>query len=183
MSDDPVERYRKGNSILFTPRSGCLRELAMRLDKAERVATTEWALALGEGAAEYLCERYPGDSRPRTAATMARLWASGEIKMPKAKRSILALHAMAKALSDRADAACAHAAGQAFSTIHSPRHAMGFPIYELTAIALKAGVGNSSELIEKRVCEYIALLDECSRQKYDKSEWADFIMRDRKVKS
>lgn len=182
MSDDHIERYRKGNSILFTPRTECLSELAMRLDTAERVATTEWALTLGEGVAEYLSGHYPVDSRPRTAATMARLWASGEIKMPKAKRSILALHAMAKALSDRADAACAHAAGQAFSTIHSPRHAMGFPIYELTAIALKAGVGNSSELIEKRVCEYLALLDECSRQKYDKSEWADFIMRDPKVK-
>lgn len=183
MSNDPEERFGKGNKILFTAQTPCLLRLNARLSEVSRVALTEWALTLGEGAAEYLCERYPGDSRPGTAAATARLWASGEIKMPYAKRAILDLHAMAKTLSDRADAAYAHAAGQAFSTIHSPRHAMGFPIYELTAVAMRAGVGNSSELIEKRVCEYIALLDECSRQKYDKSEWADFIMRDRKVKS
>lgn len=84
---------------------------------------------------------------------------------------------MAKEITDPYYAALAHAAGQAFSVIHSPRHAMGFPIYELTAIALKAGVSSCAELIGKRVNEYLCLLDMCSVREYDPSEWAHFIMR------
>ena len=65
---------------------------------------------------------------------MARLWAMGKVKMPSARPAILAVHAMAKQLQDPGDAALCHGVGQGCSTVHTPRHAMGLPIYELTAL-------------------------------------------------
>ena len=54
--------------------------------------------------------------------------------MPSARPAILAVHAMAKQLQDPGDAALCHGVGQGCSTVHTPRHAMGLPIYELTAL-------------------------------------------------
>ena len=98
--------------------------------------------------------RYPGDHRPREAVEAARAWAAGEIKMPLAKRATLDCHAMARELTDPADIARCHAVGQACSVVHTAGHAMGYPIYELTALVRELGLENCREAVEARVRDY-----------------------------
>ena len=59
--------------------------------------------------------------------------------MPVAKRAILDVHAMAKLMDDPVDAALCHAVGQGCSCVHTPKHALGLPVYELTAVFLTGG--------------------------------------------
>ena len=89
----------------------------------------------------------PGDRRPRAALDAAWLWARGRLKMHVAQRAILDCHAMAKDVTTAADAALCHAVGQACGTVHTAGHAMGYPVYELTAIVRALGAGRGA-----RVC-------------------------------
>ena len=74
--------------------------------------------------------------------------------MPIAKRAILDCHAMAKELTNPADIARCHAVGQACSVVHTAGHALGYPMYELTAIVLELGLDDCREPIEHRVRYY-----------------------------
>lgn len=128
------QRQKRKNQILFAKTDACLFPLWQQLEQANRRTVAAWALACVEEPVEQLSRRYPTDPRPREALEMARLWAMGKVKMPSARPAILAVHAMAKQLQDPGDAALCHGVGQGCSTVHTPRHAMGLPIYELTAL-------------------------------------------------
>lgn len=65
--------------------------------------------------------------------------------MPVAKRAILDVHAMARDMDDPADAALCHAVGQRCSCVHTPKHALGLPVYELTATYIR-GDGDPGEI-------------------------------------
>ena len=69
-----------------------------------------------------------------------RAWAAGELKMRPAQRSILRCHALAKELPSPADIAACHAVAQACSVVHTPGHALGYPIYDLTSLVRRLGV-------------------------------------------
>ena len=127
------------NQILFSKDCLLLDELCQLVAQANR---------------RVLAEKYPEDHRPREAIGASRAWASGEIKMPIAKQAILNCHAMAKELADPADIARCHAVGQACSVVHTSGHALGYPMYELTAIVLELGLDNCREPIEQRVMYY-----------------------------
>ena len=77
---------------------------------------------------------------PRNTLIAAKAWAAGEIKMPVAKRAILNCHALAKKMTSPTDSARCHAIAQGFSVVHTTGHALGLPIYELTAIVRELGV-------------------------------------------
>ena len=164
------------NQILFTGDSLLLAELRELVASANRRELILWALELAE---ETVCElesRYPGDCRPREAVEAARAWAAGEIKMPLAKRAILDCHAMSKELADPADIARCHAVGQACSVVHTGGHAMGYLIYELTALVRELGLENCREAVEARVRDYeqqLRLWTE--REQTDCRDWADFL--------
>lgn len=147
-------KARRKNQILFARDSLLLAELSQQIGKTNRRALILWALELAQESAAQLAEKHPEDVRPREALEAAASWARGEIKMPVAKRAILSCYAMAKELTEPADIARCHAVGQACSVVHTPGHALGYPIYELTALVLELGMENCREATEGRARYY-----------------------------
>ncbi|MFT4006563.1 MAG: hypothetical protein QM683_13405, partial [Lacrimispora sp.] len=106
-------------------------------------------------------------------------WSKGKIKMPAAKRAILAAHAVAKEIDDRVHGALCHAIGHAGATVHVETHALGLPFYELTSLVLKFGKDEYQKQVYEKINYY------CQRLIYwqeniDKVdlEWAGFLMDD-----
>lgn len=115
-------------------------------------------------------------NRPANALNLSRQWAAGEVKMPVAKKAILECHAMAKELTDIADIALCHAIGQACSVVHTQRHAMGYPVYELTAIVRKNKIQISEEVVKQRIDYYIERLLFWQKEAHrENGTWAKFI--------
>lgn len=166
------------NQILFTAESQLLAEIRRLIDGANRRALILWALELDEETVRELEERYPDDHRPREAVEAARSWAAGEIKMSLARRPILACHAMARELTEPADIARCHAVGQACSTVHTEGHALGYPIYELTALARKQGLEDCREAVEARVLDYEQRLGLwIAWERTNRQDWAVFLQK------
>ena len=169
-------KAKRRNQILFDSESLLLAELRELVASANRRELILWALELAEETVRELEGRYPGDRRPREAVEAARAWAAGEIKMPLAKRASLDCHAMARELTDPADIARWHAVGQACIAVHTAGHAMGYPIYELTALVRELGLENCREAVEARGRDYeqqLRLWTE--REQTDCRDWADFL--------
>ena len=119
----------------------------------------------------------PGDRRPRAALDAAWLWARGRLKMPVAQRAILDCHAMAKEVA-AADAALCHAVGQACGTVHTAGHAMGYPVYELTAIVRALGLDEGRASVEARRQAYLVRLTQARAAcEQDAGPWAGFLLR------
>ena len=113
-----------------------------------------WALELAADAVAALEQRDPEETRPRAALEGAEAWAAGRMKMPQARRLILDCHALAKELTDPADIALCHAVGQACAVVHTPGHALGLPMHELTALIRRHGLAGSRDAVEKRLRVY-----------------------------
>jgi hypothetical protein len=107
-----------------------------------------------------------------------KLWAAGKIKMPIAKQEILKCHAFAKEIISQEDIALCHSVGQACGVVHANGHAIGFPVYDLTAIVYKYGIENCKEHIENRKKEYIKRIVywEENYQNYS-MDWANFMLK------
>ena len=147
-------KAKRKNQILFSKDSLLLTDLCQLIAQANRRALILWALELAEETARELAENYPEDHRPLDAIAASRAWVSGEIKMPIAKQAILSCHAMAKELTNPAVIARCHAVGQACSVVHTSGHALGYPMYELTAIVLDLGLEDCRDTVEQRVMYY-----------------------------
>ena len=138
---------------------------------SEGKRTTPSVVAFVEGG-----ERKVGD--PQDAIAASRAWAAGEIKMPIAKQVILSCHAMAKELINPADIARCHAVGQACSVVHTAGHALGYPIYELTAIVLEHGLDDCRDSIEQRVMYYEQRIRYWMEyEKNCQQNWAGFLKK------
>ena len=171
-------KAKRHNQILFSKESLLLDNLRHLIDQANRRALILWALELAEETTRELAEKYPENHRPREAIAASRAWAAGEIKMPIAKRAILNCHAMAKELTDSADIARCHAVGQACSVIHTVGHALGYPMYELTAIVLEQGLDNYRDAVEHRVMYYEQRLRYWMEfEKNCQQNWAGFLKK------
>ena len=171
-------KAKRRNQILFAAESPLLAELRRLIAGANRRALILWALELAEETVRELESRYPDDHRPREAVEAARAWAAGEIKMPLAKRAILDCHAMAKELTDPANIARCHAVGQACSVVHTEGHALGYPIYELTALARELGLEDCQEVVEARVRAYEQRLGLwMDWEKTNQQDWAVFLQK------
>ena len=171
-------KAKRHNQILFSKESLLLDNLRHLIDQANRRALILWALELAEETTRELAEKYPENHRPREAIAASRAWAAGEIKMPIAKRAILNCHAMAKELTDPADIARCHAVGQACSVIHTVGHALGYPMYELTAIVLEQGLDNYRDAVEHRVMYYEQRLRYWMEfEKNCQQNWAGFLKK------
>lgn len=168
-------KARRRNQILFNGDSLLLAGLRELIAGADRRVLILWALELAEETVRELEGRYPDDCRPQEAIETARAWAAGEIKMPLARRVILDCHAMAKELTDSGDIARCHAVGQACSVVHTEGHAIGYPIYELTALVRERGVEDCRETVEARVRDYEQrLLRWMERELTSQQNWAEF---------
>ena len=171
-------KAKRHNQILFSKESLLLDNLRHLIDQANRRALTLWALELAEDTVLQLAERYPEDLRPEEAIAASRAWAAGEIKIPFAKRAILNCHAMAKELTAPADIARCHAVGQACSVVHTAGHALGYPLYELTAIVLELGLDGCRDSVEQRVMYYEQRLRYWMEfEKTCQKNWAGFLKK------
>ena len=171
-------KANRHNQILFSKESLLLGDLRYLIGQANRRALILWTLELAEETARELAEKYPKDLRPKEAVASARAWAAGEIKMPIAKQAILNCHAMAKELTDSADIARCHAVGQACSVVHTAGHALGYPMYALTAIVLDQGVDGCRDTVEQRITYYAQRLRYW--MEYEKTcqlNWAGFLKK------
>ncbi len=176
--DEVKIKIKNRNQILFSKDSKFLKELDILLKEQSHRVLVLWALELADEALKNLQEKYPDEKSAEEAITAARAWAFGDIKMNLAKRKILDCHALAKSLQDKADIAVCHAIAQACSVVHTAKHAMGFPIYELSSIVYQYGIDESYEKVEKRKQEYIDKIYYWNKNidKY-KGKWANFILK------
>ena len=171
-------KAKRRNQILFSKDSLLLDNLHHLIGQANRRALILWALELAEETTRELAEKYPENHRPWEAIAASRAWAAGEIKMPIAKQAILDCHAMAKELTDSADIARCHAVGQACSVVHTAGHALGYPMYELTAIVLEQGLDNCRDTVEQRVIYYAQRLRYWMEfEKTCQQNWAGFLKK------
>lgn len=175
-TEETAGRIKRRNQILFSKTSSCLSELNLLLPQQNHRALVLWALSLAEETVALLERRYPEDGRPRMALEAARLWAAGETKMRQAQRRILDCHAVAREISSREDIALCHAVGQACAVVHTEGHALGYPIYELTAIVLREGLENAGEPVEDRCRVYVErLLWAEGEERRFPGPWAAFL--------
>lgn len=174
--DEVAEKMRRRNQILFSRDSAVLQPLSASLANVQRRAAVLWALDLAEEIAEGISRAHPEDGRPRRAVQAARQWASGSIRMPIAQRAILDCHAAAREAASPADAARLHAVAQGCSVVHTVGHALGLPIYELTALVREHGLKDSRKAVELRVLEYVDRLCRWQTQAAKAAgPWADFL--------
>ena len=124
--------------------------------------------------ADRLGRMFPGDGRPAEAVRTCTLWSEGAVRMPEARRAILAVHGMARDVRDPVATALCHAVGQGCSCVHTPCHAIGLPVYELTAVLLEGGDGWRARA-EDTIDRYMEILDECELRSSEPREWAGFL--------
>lgn len=176
--DEVRQKIKRKNQILFSKDSVYLQDFIRLLESMNHRVTILWAFDFAAESVRRFEERYPKERRPREAAAAAREWAAGKIKMRPAQRKILDCHAAAKDLFDREGAAICHSIGQACAVVHTAGHAIGYPIYDLTALIYHYGIDNCVSVVEDRKQEYIDRLLYWENRLQDcKGEWAEFLLR------
>lgn len=170
------KRIRARRQILFSKDDPEILSLQFLIRQQPRKAVILWALELAEETARQLEAKYPADRRAADAVALTRQWAAGEVKMPVAKQAILPCHGAAKEIASQADIARYHAVGQACGTVHTLGHAIGYPIYDLTARIRENGLEHCDEIIHHRIEYYISRLlywaENCGAHP---GPWAGFI--------
>lgn len=147
---DVYDRIKKKRVVLFTRDSTCLQGFVSELEKLDHKTLVLWALDCGLVPVTRLEHLLPGERRPRICLQVCDQWASGEIKMPEAKKAILASHAIAKTHGDPEIKALAHAVGHAGASVHVGTHAFGLPAYELTAAVRRhRGISFEDDILHK----------------------------------
>ena len=176
--DEVQIRLKKRNQVLFAKDTEYLQDLSTLFRDQNHRTMVLWALDLAAESVARLEEKYPDETRPREALEAARAWAAGKIKMRLAQRKILDCHAFAKELDSKVDIALCHAVGQACAVVHTAGHAMGYPMYELSAIVYRLGIESCAEAVEQRKQEYINKLFYWNEHVCDyEGEWADFMLK------
>ena len=176
--DEVRTKLKRKNQVLFAKDTEFLQDLAMLFREQSHKTMVLWALDLAAESVAKLEETYPNETRPREALEAARAWAEGKIKMRLAQRKILSCHAFAKEIDSKEDIALCHAIGQACAVVHTAGHAMGYPMYELSAIVYQFGVENCADAVERRKREYIEKLFYWNEHVSDyDGGWADFMLK------
>ena len=174
--DAVLVRLHRKNALLFHPQDDLLGELRQKLHGLSRRACVLWALSLAEETVRALAAFFPADLRPADALAAASGWAAGECTMARARRAILACHALAKETDSAEAAALCRALGQACSVVHTPRHVLGLPVYELTALVRRSGADGAWESsVRARVGAYLAATDRAEREARLPRRWAPFL--------
>lgn len=177
--DDVAGRLKRKNQVLFAKDSEFLQDLILLMNQQTHRAMVLWAFEFAEETAQMLRARYPDESRPQEAIETCKAWAAGKVKMPIAQRAILNAHAFAKEIESPEDIALCHAVGQACGVVHTAGHAIGYPVYDLTALVRHYGAQACVGPIEARKALYIERL--LYWQEHYASwpvEWADFMLVD-----
>ena len=179
MFSDVEIKLKKRNKLLFSRDSQCLQDLIILIQIQNHRTLVMWALDCAKLPLSQFEAKYPDERRPRTCLELCEAWARGKIKMPIAKQAILDAHAVAKTIDDSEYGALCHAIGHAGATVHVETHALGLPIYELTALVLKYGKDNYQKAVSEKIDYYYHRLVHW-QENTDKLEldWADFLADD-----
>lgn len=171
-------RIKRKNQILLTQDSTFLADLKVLVELQNHQTLVLWALELAKEAVNILVKRYPYEPRFELALTLTKDWAEGKVKMAVAKHAILQAHAVAKEITSLEDIALCHALGQACSVVHTRKHALGFPIYDLTAIIRHYGCPQCEEFLISRKQHYIDRLLYWNKHHKDENYvWVDFLLQ------
>ena len=177
-TNEVEEKQKRKNKVLFGQNNVLFQDLNTLIEQQNHRTMALWAFTFADEIATTLQTRYPEDTRPQGAVRICKEWAKGHVKMPEAKRAILQVHAMAKEISSLEDIALCHAVGQACGVVHTAGHAMGLPVYELTALVRKYGLPEATPYVEKRNVQYIEkLLYWQTHYDDERREWASFLNR------
>ena len=172
------KRIKRRNQIFFSQDCVLLQPIKSLILRQDHPTLVLWALGLATETVTLLEERHPRETRPRQAVDAALRWAKGEVKMPFAQRKILDCHALAKEWDNPEEIALCHSVGQACGVVHTVGHALGYPIYEMTAIVCRLGLEASKDAVEQRVKEYENRLLQCAnRGGTEKEKWAGFMKK------
>lgn len=172
-------RINRKNQVLFFKNSEFLANLAALIQEQNHRTMVLWAFGFADETVQKLFARYPNEKRLEAAVLTSKDWAAGKVKMSVAQHAILQAHAVAKGIDSPEDIALCHAVGQACGVVHTKGHAIGFPIYELTAIIRHYGVPECKKAVEERKQQYIERIYDWRAQEKDcPYEWADFMMAD-----
>jgi hypothetical protein len=175
--DEVRGRIKRKNQVLFAKDSEFLRDLIALIQEQNHRTMVLWAFEFADETAQRLTARYPEEKRFEEAVTAAKDWAAGKVKMPFAKRAILQVHSVAKEVDSPEDSALCHAIGQACGVVHANGHALGFPIYDLTAIIRRYGIDECKEPVETRKERYIERIHYWrANHSTHPREWADFLI-------
>lgn len=177
--DNVEEKVKRNNQILFSRDSKCLQDLLELIQQQKHRTLVKWAFLSVENSLILLRAHCPNEKRPDNAVVLCKLWAAGDVKMPIAKKALLEAHSVAKEIQSPEDIALCHAVGQACATVHAETHAIGLPIYELTALVRKYCLEQCRKPIENRIAEYIACMKKCEKDiDFVEEKWADFLLDD-----
>ncbi|MGE5627931.1 MAG: putative immunity protein [Solirubrobacterales bacterium] len=177
--NDVESKLKRKNQVLFDKDSEFLADLSALIQEQNHRVMVLWAFEFAEETVQKLLQRYPNEKRLEAALTTSKDWAAGRVKMPVAKHAILQAHAVAKEIDSIEDIALCHAIGQACGVVHANGHAIGFPIYDLTAIVRKYGVPECKRFVEERKQQYIERIYYWREHYQDyPHKWADFMMKD-----
>ena len=169
-------RIRRKNQILFAKNGDFLADLTALIQQQHHRTLILWAFEFADEIVTSMLEKFPKEHRLETAVVLSKEWAAGKVKMPVAKRAILNAHATAKEMLLPEDKALCHAVGQACSVVHTSRHALGFPIYELTSLVRKYGLPECKTIVEERKKQYFErLLFWQEQENEDSYQWAIFL--------
>lgn len=127
----------KARKMLTNWDSPVIQALIAQIETQSKATLAHWAL---DEAKEHLLplwqKDFPEDMRPDQAIQGAKDWLEGKVKLPQVKPLILQCHAAAREAEGWSIArGAARAIGQCASTIHSPRHCIGLPLYGALALA------------------------------------------------
>lgn len=181
---DLREKIKKKNKILFDRKSWCLQDLRKLICQQDHLTLVLWAFDCVQIPMEKLIEKYPDELDIHPAYEQAYLWAHGDLKMPAAKRAILDCHAVAKKMTNAADAALCHAVGQGCSTVHVETHALGLVFYELTAIVIESEYEDYENAVIGKIRYYedrLKYWQENAPEYICGKKWAEFLTRPGKV--
>lgn len=151
----------KARKMLHDLEAPHIRVLSELMETQSKAMLVRWAADYCECSLLPLYQKNcPNDPRLEGATKAARKWVSGIIKLPEAKKHILACHAAAREADNNPVAqAAARAVGQSASTIHSKKHCIGLALYGAPAIAYDAlGTDAAWEDIERysvKVCMHM----------------------------
>ena len=176
--EEAAAKLKRKNQVLFVKDSEYLQDLVSLFQGKNHRVMALWAFDLAAGSIAELEKKYPEERRPGEALAAARDWAAGKIKMRWAQRKILDCHAFAKEIEAKDDIASCHAIGQACAVVHTAGHAIGYPVYDLTAVIYRLGLENCAEAVEKRKQDYVDRLFywDAHCENYT-GEWAPFMQK------
>ena len=181
MYSDVEEKLKRKNKLLFSRDSYCLQELIELIQLQTHRTLVMWALDCAKIPLGQIEAKYPHEPRPRTCLERCEDWARGKIKMPAAKKAILAAHTAAKEIEEIEYGTLCQAIGHAGATVHVETHAIGLPIYELTSIVHKYGRDDFRVPVSEKINDYYKRLLYW-QENTDKLglEWAGFLLDDTK---